>query len=79
MMEAVSTSETSANSYQTTPQNIPKDSRLHTCRRENTTLRASLTLFAQRVLSRSSQTDRSGFQVEGAGFAGLPLQQRRPV
>jgi hypothetical protein len=30
MMEAVSTSETSGNIYQTTPHNIPEDSHLHT-------------------------------------------------
>jgi hypothetical protein len=35
MMEAVSTSETSVNIYQTTRRNIPEDSNLHTSRREN--------------------------------------------
>jgi hypothetical protein len=35
MMEAASTSETSANFYQTTRRNIPEDSYLHTRRREN--------------------------------------------
>jgi hypothetical protein len=35
MMEAVSTSETSANVYQTTRRNNPEDSHLHTRRREN--------------------------------------------
>jgi hypothetical protein len=35
MMEAVSTSETSVNLYQTTRCNIPEDSHLHTRRREN--------------------------------------------
>jgi hypothetical protein len=35
MMEAVSTSETSVNCYQTTRRNIPEDSHLHTRRREN--------------------------------------------
>jgi hypothetical protein len=35
MMEAADTSETSVNLYQTTWRNIPEDSRLHTCRREN--------------------------------------------
>jgi hypothetical protein len=35
MMEAVSTSETSVNFYQTILRNIPEDSRLHTRRREN--------------------------------------------
>jgi hypothetical protein len=35
MMEAVSTSETSVNIYQTTLRNIPGDSHLHTHRREN--------------------------------------------
>jgi hypothetical protein len=35
MMEAVSTSETSVNFYQTTRPNIPEDSYLHTGRREN--------------------------------------------
>jgi mannose/fructose-specific phosphotransferase system component IIA len=34
MMEAASTSETSANFYQTTRRNIPEDSHLHTRRRE---------------------------------------------
>jgi hypothetical protein len=34
-MEAVSTSETSANFYQTARRNIPEDSYLHTRRREN--------------------------------------------
>jgi hypothetical protein len=33
MMEAVSTSETSVNFYQTTRRNIPEDSHLHTHRR----------------------------------------------
>jgi hypothetical protein len=35
MMEAVGTSETSVNFYQTTRRNIPEDSHLHTRRREN--------------------------------------------
>jgi hypothetical protein len=35
MMEAVSTSETSANFYEITWRNIPEDSHLHTRRREN--------------------------------------------
>jgi hypothetical protein len=35
MLEAVSTSETSENFYQTTQRNIPEDSHLHACRREN--------------------------------------------
>jgi hypothetical protein len=35
MMEAVSTSETTVNFYQTTRCNIPEDSHLHTRRREN--------------------------------------------
>jgi hypothetical protein len=35
MMEAVGTSETSANFYQTTQRNIPEDGNLHTRRREN--------------------------------------------
>jgi hypothetical protein len=35
MMEAVNTSETSVNFYQTTQHNIPEDSHLHTCRRDN--------------------------------------------
>jgi hypothetical protein len=35
MMEAVSTSETSVNFYQTTRRNIPENSHLHTPRREN--------------------------------------------
>jgi hypothetical protein len=35
MMEAVRTSETSANFYQTTRRNIPEDSHLHTRCREN--------------------------------------------
>jgi hypothetical protein len=35
MMEAVSTSETSVNFYQTARRNIPEDSHLHTRRREN--------------------------------------------
>jgi hypothetical protein len=35
MIEAVSTSETSVNFYQTTWRNIPEDSHLHTRRREN--------------------------------------------
>jgi hypothetical protein len=35
MMEAVSTSETSVNFYQTTRRNIPEDSHLRTRRREN--------------------------------------------
>jgi hypothetical protein len=34
-MEAVRTSETSVSIYQTTRRNIPEDSHLHTCRREN--------------------------------------------
>jgi hypothetical protein len=34
-MEAASTSETSISFYQTTRRNIPEDSHLHTCRREN--------------------------------------------
>jgi hypothetical protein len=34
-MAAVSTSETSGNFYETTQQNIPEDSQLHTRRREN--------------------------------------------
>jgi hypothetical protein len=34
-LEAVSTSETSVNIYQTTRRNIPEDSHLHTSRREN--------------------------------------------
>jgi hypothetical protein len=34
-MEEVSSSETSANIYQTTWRNIPEDSHLHTRRREN--------------------------------------------
>jgi hypothetical protein len=34
MMEAVSTSETSVNIYQTTRRNIPEDSHLHARRRE---------------------------------------------
>jgi hypothetical protein len=34
MMEAVSTSETSVNFYQTTWRNIPEDSHLYTRRRE---------------------------------------------
>jgi hypothetical protein len=34
-MEAVSTSETSVNFYQTTWRNIPEDSHVHTRRREN--------------------------------------------
>jgi hypothetical protein len=34
MMEAASTSETSVNFYQTTRRNNPKDSHLHTLRRE---------------------------------------------
>jgi hypothetical protein len=37
MMEAASTSETSANFYQTTRRNKPEDSHLHTHRRENPT------------------------------------------
>jgi hypothetical protein len=35
MMEAASTSEMSANFYQTTRRNNPEDSHLHTRRREN--------------------------------------------
>jgi hypothetical protein len=35
MMEAVSTSETSVNIYQTTRRIIPEDKHLHTRRREN--------------------------------------------
>jgi hypothetical protein len=35
MMEAVSTSKTSVNFYDTTRRNIPEDSHLHICRREN--------------------------------------------
>jgi membrane-bound lytic murein transglycosylase MltF len=35
MMEAVRSSETSVNFYQTTRRNIPEDSHLHTRRREN--------------------------------------------
>jgi hypothetical protein len=35
MMEAVSTSETLVNFYQTSRRNNPEDSRLHTRRREN--------------------------------------------
>jgi hypothetical protein len=35
MMEAASTFETSASFYQTTWRNVPEDSHLHTCRREN--------------------------------------------
>jgi hypothetical protein len=35
MMEAVSTSETSANFYQTAGRNIPEDNLLYTGRREN--------------------------------------------
>jgi hypothetical protein len=35
MTEAVSTSETSVNFYQSTRRNIPKDRHFHTCRREN--------------------------------------------
>jgi hypothetical protein len=35
MMEAVSTSETSVNFYQTTGRNAPEDSHLHIRRREN--------------------------------------------
>jgi hypothetical protein len=35
MMEAVSTSETSVISYQTTQRNIPEDSHFNTRRREN--------------------------------------------
>jgi hypothetical protein len=35
MMEAVSTSETSVNIYQTKWHNIPEDSHIHTRRREN--------------------------------------------
>jgi hypothetical protein len=35
MIEAISTSEKSVNFYQTTRRNIPEDSRLYTCRREN--------------------------------------------
>jgi hypothetical protein len=35
MMGAASTSETSINIYQTTRHNIPDDSHLRTCRREN--------------------------------------------
>jgi hypothetical protein len=35
MMVAASTSETSVNFYQTTRHNIPEDSHLRTCRREN--------------------------------------------
>jgi hypothetical protein len=35
MIEAVSTSETSVNFYQTTRRNIPENSHLHTRRREN--------------------------------------------
>jgi hypothetical protein len=35
MMAAVSTSETSVNFYQAFRRNIPEDSHLHTCHREN--------------------------------------------
>jgi hypothetical protein len=35
IMEAASTFETSTNFYQTACRNIPEDSHLHTCRREN--------------------------------------------
>jgi hypothetical protein len=35
MIKAVNTSETSVNFYQTTRRNIPKDSHLHTRRRED--------------------------------------------
>jgi hypothetical protein len=35
MMEAVSTSKTSVNIYQTARRNIPEDSHLHNLRREN--------------------------------------------
>jgi hypothetical protein len=35
MMEAVSTSETLVNFYQTTERNIPEDSHLHTSHHEN--------------------------------------------
>jgi hypothetical protein len=35
LMEAVSTSETSVNLYETTRRDIPEDSHLHTRRREN--------------------------------------------
>jgi mannose/fructose-specific phosphotransferase system component IIA len=35
IMDAVSTSKTSVNFYQTTRRNIAEDSHLHTCRREN--------------------------------------------
>jgi hypothetical protein len=35
MMGAANTSETSINFYQTTRRNIPEDSHLHTCRRED--------------------------------------------
>jgi hypothetical protein len=37
MMEAVNTSETKVNFYETTRRNIPVDSHLHTRRRENLT------------------------------------------
>jgi hypothetical protein len=38
IMEAVSTTETYVNVYQTKWRNIPEDSHIHTCRRENLNL-----------------------------------------
>jgi hypothetical protein len=49
MMEAASTSETSANFYQTTRRNNPHDSHLHTRRREN--LKSRLKICHDRFLS----------------------------
>jgi hypothetical protein len=52
MMEAVSTSETLVNFYQTTRRNNPEDSHLHTRRREN--LKSyRLRVFENRVVRRT--------------------------
>jgi hypothetical protein len=51
MLEAVSTSETSVNSYQTTWRNMPEDSHFHTRRREN--LKSHLFLFIKILLKES--------------------------
>jgi hypothetical protein len=45
-MEVTSTSETSANVYQTTRHNTPEDSQLHTRRRENLKSQIALLLVA---------------------------------
>jgi hypothetical protein len=70
MMEAVSTSETLVNFYQTTRRNIPEDSHLHT-RRDN--LKSYLISLLHFFIIMAAFTDSLALRQIWGGGAALPL------